>query len=81
MNKNHEDNRKVMMAMVEELRQKIRHAEMGGGEEARKRHLSRGKFLVRERIQKLIDSGTEFLEFSALAADGMYDGPLYTLPR
>ncbi len=74
MNKNHEDNRKVMMAMVEELRQKIRHAEMGGGEEARKRHLSRGKFLVRERIQKLIDSGTEFLEFSALAADGMYDG-------
>ena len=49
-------------------------ARSGGGEVAAERHKSRGKMLARERIQALIDPGTEFLEFSSLAAHDMYDG-------
>ncbi|HMN67006.1 MAG TPA: carboxyl transferase domain-containing protein [Bdellovibrionales bacterium] len=48
-------------------------AREGGGAGAAKKHHARGKMLVRDRIQTLIDPGTEFLEFSALAASGMYD--------
>ena len=73
MNNSFDDNRRAMMALVEELRQKLRKVEQGGGESARKRHLERGKFLVRERIQRLIDPSTQFLEFSMLAAHEMYD--------
>ncbi len=48
-------------------------AAAGGGTEARKRHESRGKLFVRERIQKLVDKDSTFLEFSPLAAHGMYN--------
>jgi 3-methylcrotonyl-CoA carboxylase beta subunit len=46
----------------------------GGGEKARARHLSRGKLLPRERIDRLIDPGSPFLELSQLAAWGMHGG-------
>ena len=47
---------------------------MGGGERARERHVSRGKLLPRERVDRLLDPGAPFLELSALAAHDMYDG-------
>ena len=65
-------NRDAMMELVAELRKRHDTVRLGGGEEARKRHTSRGKMFVRDRISALLDSGTPFLEFSALAANGMY---------
>ncbi len=49
-------------------------ARAGGGEEAVRRHREQGKLLVRERIEKLLDPGSPFLEIGALAAYGLYDG-------
>src|SRR6201993_4758632 len=67
-------NAAAMQALVEDLREKIRRVREGGGKEARQRHLSRGKLLARERVRGLLDPGSPFLEFSQLAAFGMYDG-------
>jgi 3-methylcrotonyl-CoA carboxylase beta subunit len=66
-------NTAAIQAMVNDLRAKVAELAQGGGEEARQRHLSRGKLLPRERVQRLLDPGTPFLEFSQLAAYGMYD--------
>src|SRR5215475_7895991 len=63
-----------MKELVTELRSKLETVRKGGGEAAVKRHKERGKMFVRERIDGAIDPGTPFLEFSALAANGMYDG-------
>ncbi len=65
-------NAEAMRQQVAEIRALAEHASLGGGEVARKRHLSRGKLLPRDRIEKLLDPGTPFLEFSQLAAHGMY---------
>ena len=65
-------NREAMLELVAELRQKQDVVQRGGGDEARQRHTARGKMFVRDRIAALIDPGTSFLEFSALAANGMY---------
>ncbi|RMH46665.1 MAG: methylcrotonoyl-CoA carboxylase [Alphaproteobacteria bacterium] len=46
----------------------------GGGEAARARHVSRGKLLPRERVDRLLDPGSPFLEIGLFAAHGMYDG-------
>ena len=53
-----------------------RHARVleAGSPESRERHLARGKLLPRDRVTWLLDEGTPFLEFSPLAAEGMYDG-------
>jgi 3-methylcrotonyl-CoA carboxylase beta subunit len=59
--------------LVEELRERLAVARQGGSGTARKRHTDRGKLLVRERIDRLLDPGSPFLELSALAAYGMYD--------
>jgi 3-methylcrotonyl-CoA carboxylase beta subunit len=67
-------NAAAMRGLVADLRGKLAQVELGGGEEARKRHLARGKLLVRERVRALLDPGSPFLEFSPLAAFGMYDG-------
>jgi acetyl-CoA carboxylase carboxyltransferase component len=63
-----------MEALVEELRARTAQVADGGGEQATARHRSRGKLLARERIDRLIDTGTAFLELNALAAWEMYDG-------
>ncbi len=60
--------------LVDELRGRSAEAAKGGGEKARRRHIERGKLPVRERIDRLLDPGTAFLELSPLAAYGMYDG-------
>jgi 3-methylcrotonyl-CoA carboxylase beta subunit len=62
-----------MQTLVDDLRNKVAERAGGGGEEARRKHLSRGKLLPRERVQRLLDPATPFLEFSQLAAYGMYD--------
>jgi 3-methylcrotonyl-CoA carboxylase beta subunit len=49
-------------------------ASKGGPEKSRKKHVDRGKLLVRDRITALIDPGTSFLELSALAGHDMYPG-------
>ncbi|HEY0940927.1 MAG TPA: carboxyl transferase domain-containing protein [Steroidobacter sp.] len=67
-------NSAALRALVEELRERTAAAAMGGSESARRKHTSRGKLLVRERIDLLLDPGTPFLEFSPLAAYGMYGG-------
>ena len=48
-------NAAAMRALVAELREKGAAIETGGGEEARRRHLSRGKLLPRERVRALLD--------------------------
>jgi 3-methylcrotonyl-CoA carboxylase beta subunit len=66
------DNRDRMAALVADLRAKIAEIEEGGGEGPRAKHVARGKLLPRERIRTLVDPGSPFLEFSQLAAYGMY---------
>jgi 3-methylcrotonyl-CoA carboxylase beta subunit len=66
-------NASVMKRLVEDLREKVGEAASGGSEEARARHVGRGKLLVRERVKLLLDPQTPFLELSALAAYDMYE--------
>jgi acetyl-CoA carboxylase carboxyltransferase component len=63
-----------MQALVAELRERTRQVAAGGGEKAIERHRSRGKLLARERIDRLVDPGTAFLELNALAAWDVYGG-------
>ena len=67
-------NAETMRRAVEDLHDKLAKATRGGTDEARARHTKRGKLLVRDRIAALLDPGSPFLELSALAAHGMYDG-------
>ena len=67
-------NAAAMRALVDDLRVKTGTISLGGDEAARRRHISRGKLLVRDRVRTLIDPGSPFLEFSPFAAHGMYDG-------
>ena len=63
-----------MVELVAELRERTELVARGGGEAAIERHRSRGKLLARERIDRLLDPGSAFLELNALAAWGEYDG-------
>ena len=65
-------NRRQMAALVEDLRAQVARAALGGGDRARERHAGRGKLLPRERVDTLLDPGSPFLEFSPLAAHGLY---------
>jgi 3-methylcrotonyl-CoA carboxylase beta subunit len=67
-------NARAMRALVEDLRAQVQRIKQGGGEVARQRHLGRGKLLPRERIRRLLDPGSPFLELSQLAAHDMYGG-------
>jgi 3-methylcrotonyl-CoA carboxylase beta subunit len=64
----------TMRDLVAELREHLALARLGGTAAARRRHLKRGKLLVRDRVDRLLDPGSPFLELSPLAAHGMYDG-------
>jgi acetyl-CoA carboxylase carboxyltransferase component len=66
--------RERMEALVAELRERTAQVALGGGERAVERHRSRGKLLARERIDRLVDPDTAFLETSALAAWDVYEG-------
>jgi 3-methylcrotonyl-CoA carboxylase beta subunit len=64
----------VMGGLVDELREKLDQVKRGGSDEAKARHVARGKMLPRDRVAALIDPGSPFLELSPLAAGGMYGG-------
>ncbi|MBC7741138.1 MAG: methylcrotonoyl-CoA carboxylase [Bdellovibrionaceae bacterium] len=67
-------NKAALLQQVNHWRQQVELTKKGGGEEAAKKHKSRGKLTARERIETLIDPGSAFLEFSTLAALDMYEG-------
>ena len=64
-----EHNRKL----VEKLRADVAEAAKGGPEKHRQRHVQRGKLLPRDRVERLLDPGSPFLEIGQLAANGLYD--------
>jgi len=68
------DNAAHHRALADELRKTLETVRRGGSAEARERHTSRGKLLVRDRIDGLLDPGSPFLEIAALAAHGMHAG-------
>ena len=69
-----QENLAHMDALERDLRVRLAEARAGGGEEAIRRHREQGKLLARERIERLLDPGTPFLEIGALAAHGLYEG-------
>jgi 3-methylcrotonyl-CoA carboxylase beta subunit len=70
-------NAEAMRAITQELGEKRAEAALGGNQRARERHTGRGKLLPRERVTRLIDPGTPFLELSPLAANNMYDDAIH----
>jgi 3-methylcrotonyl-CoA carboxylase beta subunit len=66
-----------MRALADELQQRRAEAAAGGPARVRERHLSRGKLLPRERVTRLLDPGSPFLELSPLAANGLYDDAIH----
>ena len=69
-----ERNRQANLALVQKLRADTALFALGGDARARERHTARGKLLPRERVERLLDPGSPFLELSALAAYDLYDG-------
>jgi 3-methylcrotonyl-CoA carboxylase beta subunit len=65
-------NAEKMRELVADIAEKAATVEQGGSEEARQRHVSRGKLLPRERLAQLLDFGSPFLEIGQFAAHGMY---------
>src|SRR5262245_41498333 len=68
------ENASRMRQLVSELRERIAQTRVGGGEKYLQRHREQGKLPVRDRIDRLLDPGSPFLELSPLAAWDMYDG-------
>src|SRR3546814_16146354 len=62
-------NAAINRALAEELRTKVGEAARGGSARAREKHEARGKLLPRERVERLLDAGSPFLEIGQLAAD------------
>jgi 3-methylcrotonyl-CoA carboxylase beta subunit len=71
-------NATAMGEKLDELRSRTAAAMQGGGSKAVSMHRKRGKLMARERIEALVDPGSPFLEFSALAGDNLY--PDYSPP-
>src|SRR5256712_13116210 len=66
-------NRESMSALVADLHKKLDAVRQGGPERAREKHVKAGKLLARERIERLLDPGSPFLEIAPLAALDLYD--------
>jgi 3-methylcrotonyl-CoA carboxylase beta subunit len=64
-------------ALRDDLWAKVAEAALGGNEKSRERHVARGKLLPRERVERLLDPGSPFLEIGQLAANGMYEGDVH----
>jgi 3-methylcrotonyl-CoA carboxylase beta subunit len=65
-------NAEKMRELVADIAEKAETIERGGSEEARARHVKRGKLLPRQRLAQLLDTGSPFLEIGQFAAHGMY---------
>ena len=70
-------NSEAWQALIHDLRAQRRLAAQGGPERARSRHVARGKLLPRDRVSRLLDAGSPFLEIGGLAAYGLYDGDIH----
>nr|WP_277986129.1 carboxyl transferase domain-containing protein [Nocardioides zhouii] len=62
----------TMRELVDDLRSRLARVRQGGSESARRKHTDRGKLLARDRVDRLLDAGSPFLELAPLAAYGMY---------
>lgn len=71
-----QQNAAAMQQIVDDLQQKLSIIAQGGSEKSRAKHIARGKLLPRERVERLLDAGTPFLELSPMAAYGMYDADI-----
>ncbi len=67
-------NRETNISLAEDLRARVATAALGGPSAARDRHVGRGKLLPRQRVERLLDAGSPFLEIGQLAAGDQYDG-------
>ena len=67
------DNAQAMQGLVDDLRAKVAEIALGGPERSRKRHVDKGKLLPRERVERLLDPGTPFLEIGQFAAYEVYE--------
>ena len=70
---NFKRNAEIMQQQVQDLQIKLQEIYQGGNDKSRERHLRHGKLSPRDRIQLLLDSGSQFLELSALAGYELYD--------
>ena len=70
-------NAELWRIALAELAERRAKAAEGGSAKSRERHLARGKLLARDRVARLIDPGSPFLEIGALAAFGMYEGDVH----
>ena len=70
-------NAAIWKELADELKSSRATAALGGAERARERHVARGKLLPRDRVMRLIDPGSPFLELSPLAAFGMYEDDIH----
>ncbi|WP_314647348.1 carboxyl transferase domain-containing protein [uncultured Microbacterium sp.] len=61
-------------SLAQQLHERLETAALGGPESSRQRHIARGKLLPRDRVDRLLDEGSPFLEVAPLAAHGLYDG-------
>ncbi|XP_078477009.1 methylcrotonoyl-CoA carboxylase beta chain, mitochondrial isoform X1 [Lampetra planeri] len=68
----YQENYENMQSLVTEMKERVEKVKQGGGEKARALHTSRGKLLPRERIDKLLDPGSPFLELSQFAGYELY---------
>src|SRR6195952_1270284 len=66
-------NQQAQLGLVGDLRERLAAIAVGGSAKARERHVARGKVLPRDRIDRLLDRGSPFLEVAPLAANGMYN--------
>lgn len=66
-------NRNHLLGLVETFRQRVKEVKLGGGEASVEKHKKRNKFLARERIEKILDEGSPFLELSTLAGYDVYE--------
>ena len=71
-------NAERMKSLVLDLKHVVEKISLGGDAAARERHVSRGKMLPRDRVSKLLDPGSPFLEIGQLAAWGMYTGDVHS---
>jgi 3-methylcrotonyl-CoA carboxylase beta subunit len=71
-------NRQAWQRLIDDLQHQRRIAAQGGPERARARHVARGKLLPRDRVSRLLDAGSPFLEIGGLAAHGLYEGDIHS---
>ena len=67
------ENQQAQTALVRGLDERLALAALGGPQASRDRHVARGKLLPRDRVVRLLDEGSPFIEIAPLAADGLYD--------